>query len=119
MCCSSKTDRASPTFGEDSRWARAIPIVHWPKPATRPQWLTPEQYDDAADAITLREVKVAHQVLVTTRLDHRRVSKDDLSVLCGRRWNVELDLRNLKTSTGMDILSCQTPQMNEKQLWVH
>ena len=28
-------------------------------------------------------------------------------------------LRNLKTSTGMDILSCQTPQMNEKQLWVH
>ena len=94
-------------------------IVHWPKPATRPQWMTPEQYDDAPDAITLREVKVAHQVLVTTLLDHRRVSKDDLSVLYGRRWNVELDLRNLKTTTGMDILSCQTPQMNEKQLWVH
>ena len=94
-------------------------IVHWPKPATRPQWMTPEQYDGAPDAITLREVKVAHQVLVTTLLDHRRVSKDDLSVLYGRRWNVELDLRNLKTTTGMDILSCQTPQMNEKQLWVH
>jgi len=94
-------------------------IVHWPKPATRPQWMTPEQYDDAPDAITLREVKVAHQVLVTTLLDHRRVSKADLSVLYGRRWNVELDLRNLKTTTGMDILSCQTPQMNEKQLWVH
>jgi hypothetical protein len=56
--------------------------------------------------------------LVTTLLDHRRVSKDDLSALYGRRWNVELDLRNLKTTTGMDILSCQTPQMNEKQLWV-
>ena len=119
MCCSSKTDRVSPTFGGDSRWARPIPIVHWPKPATRPQWMTPEQYDDAPDAIKLREVKVAHQVLVTTLLDHRRVSEDDLSVLYGRRWNVELDLRNLKTTTGMDILSCQTPQMNEKQLWVH
>ena len=94
-------------------------IVHWPKPATRPQWMTPEQYGDAPDAITLREVKVARQVLVTTLLDHRRVSKDDLSALYGRRWNVELDLRNLKTTTGMDILSCQTPQMNEKQLWVH
>ena len=94
-------------------------IVHWPKPATRPQWMTPEQYDHAPDAITLREVKVAHQVLVTTLLDHRRVSKDDLSVLYGRRWNVELDLRNLKTTTGMGILSCQTPQMNEKQLSVH
>jgi len=30
-----------------------------------------------------------------------------------------LDLRNLKTTMGMDVLSCQTPQMNDKQLWVH
>jgi IS4 transposase len=58
-------------------------------------------------------------VLVTTLLDHRQTSKDDLSALYARRWDVELDLRNLKTTTGMDVLSCQTPQMNEKQLWVH
>ena len=60
------------------------------------------------------QVKVNRQVLVTTLLDHRKVSKDDLSELYTRRWNVELDLRNLKTTTGMDVLSCQTPQMNEK-----
>ena len=24
-----------------------------------------------------------------------------------------------RSTTGMDVLSCQTPQMNEKQLWVH
>ncbi len=94
-------------------------IVHWPKPAVRPQWMTPEQYADFPAEITVREVKVAHQVLVTTMLDHRRVGKDDLSQLYARRWNVELDLRNLKTTTGMDVLSCQTPEMNEKQLWVH
>jgi hypothetical protein len=94
-------------------------VVRWPKPASRPEWMTPEQYANAPDAITLREVKVAHRVLVTTLLDHRCVSKDDLSQLYARRWNVELDLRNLKTTMGMDVLSCQTPQMNEKQLWVH
>lgn len=94
-------------------------VVRWPKPAARPEWMTPEQYARAPDELTLREVKVAHQVLVTTLLDHRRVSKDDLSQLYARRWNVELDLRNLKTTMGMDVLSCQTPQMNEKQLWVH
>ena len=94
-------------------------IVRWPKPAARPEWMTPEQYAHSPDELTLREVKVAHQVLVTTLLDHRRVGKDDLSELYARRWNVELDLRNLKTTTGMDVLSCQTPQMNEKQLWVH
>jgi hypothetical protein len=94
-------------------------IVRWPKPASRPEWMTPEQYADFPDELTLREVKVAHQVLVTTLSDHRRVSKADLSALYERRWNVELDLRNLKTTTGMDVLSCQTPQMNDKQLWVH
>ena len=81
--------------------------------------MTPEQYARFPDEITVRAVKVGHQVLVTTLLDHRRVGKDDLSALYAHRWNVELDLRNLKTTTGMDVLSCQTPQMNEKQLWVH
>jgi len=94
-------------------------IVRWPKPAARPQWMTPEQYASFPDELTVREAKVAHQVLVTTLLDQRKVSKDDLSALYARRWNVELDLRNLKTTTGMDVLNCQTPQMNEKQLWVH
>ena len=94
-------------------------LVRWTKPAARPEWMTPEQYAGFPDELTVREVKVAHQVLVTTLLDHRKVSKDDLSALYARRWNVELDLRNLKTTTGMDVLSCQTPQMNEKQLWVH
>ena len=94
-------------------------LVCWPKPAARPEWMTPEQYAHFPDQLTVREVKVAHQILVTTLLDHRKVSKDELSALYARRWNVELDLRNLKTTTGMDVLSCQTPQMNEKQLWVH
>ena len=94
-------------------------LMHWPKPAARPEWMTPEQYAKFPDELRVRETKVAHRVLVTTLLDHRQVSKDDLSALYAQRWNVELDLRNLKTTTGMDVLSCQTPQMNEKQLWVH
>jgi hypothetical protein len=94
-------------------------IVHWPKPAARPQWMTAQQYANLPKEIELREVKVAHQVLVTTMVDHRRVGKDALSALFARRWHVELDLRNLKTTCGMDVLRCQTPQMNDKQLWVH
>jgi len=94
-------------------------IAHWPKPVLRPDWMTAEQYANFPQEISLREVKVGHQVLVTTLLESRRVSKSDLSDLYARRWNVELDLRNLKTTTGMDVLGCQTPEMNEKQLWVH
>ena len=53
-------------------------LVRWPKPAARPKWMTPEHYASFPDAITVREVKVAHQVLVTTLIEHRQVSKDDL-----------------------------------------
>lgn len=94
-------------------------IVRWPKPKGRPQWMTPEQYASAPEELELRECKVDHQVLVTTLRNHRHVGKDDLSQLYARRWNVELDLRSLKTTTGMDVLRCQTPQMNDKQLWAH
>ena len=119
MCCSSKTARASPIFAVAGRWARVITSCAGPKPAARPEWMTPEQYAGFPDELTVREARLDHQVLVTTLMDHRQVSKRDLSELYAQRWNVELDLRNLKTTTGMDVLSCQTPQMNEKQLWVH
>jgi hypothetical protein len=92
--------------------------VCWPRPR-RPEWMTHEQYERVPRSITVREVKVGRQVLVTTLLNDRTVSKSDLSALYARRWNVELDLRNLKTTMGMEVLSCQTPEMNEKQMWVH
>jgi hypothetical protein len=94
-------------------------LVHWSKPRVRPQWMTQEHYETFPDEITVREVKVDGQILVTTMLDQRRVRKAELSRLYGLRWNVELDLRNIKTTLGMEVLSCQTPQMNEKEMWVH
>lgn len=94
-------------------------LVSWSKPKARPEWMTQEQYRSFPDQITVREVQVDGQVLVTTMIDHRKISKGELSELYARRWNVELDLRNLKTTLRMEVLHCQTPQMNEKELWVH
>ena len=94
-------------------------VVSWPKPQTRPQWMSAQQYQDFPDRITVREVKVGKRVLVTTMLDPNQVGKSALDELYAKRWHTELDLRNLKTTLGMDVLSCNTAQMNEKELWVH
>jgi len=40
-------------------------------------------------------------------------------MLYSHRSAVELGLRDLKITAGLDMLSCQTRQMNEKQFWVH
>jgi len=92
--------------------------VSWQKPP-RPHWMRREQYDGFADELTVREVEVDGRVLVTTMLDPRKTRKRDLSALYAQRWHVELDFRNIKTTLGMEVLRCLTPQMVEKELWVN
>lgn len=91
--------------------------VHWTRPR-RPDWMPQAQYDALPQQLQLRETRVAGRVLVTTLLDHRQIAKPALSALYQRRWHVELDLRNIKVTLGMDILCCHSPAMNLKQLWV-
>jgi len=94
-------------------------LVSWKKPPSCPAWMTREQYRAFPKELTVRESRLNHRVLVTTFTDARKTRKRDLSQLYAQRWNVELDLRNIKTTMGMDVLHCQTAQMNEKQIWVH
>ena len=56
---------------------------------------------------------------MTTLLCPKRTTKAALKVLYRDRWHVELDLRNIKTTLGMEELSCRTPAMAEKELWVY
>lgn len=91
--------------------------VRWSKPLARPKWMTPQQYRAFPDGLSVRKVKVDGRVLVTTLYDARRVSKGELSALYARRWQVELDIRNIKTTLGMEVLRCQIPEMVKKELW--
>ncbi len=93
--------------------------VSWPKPKARPEWMSGEDFAALPDELILREVKVGKKILVTSMLCPRTVCKTALGQLFRQRWNVELDLRAIKTTLQMAELSCNTPQMNEKELWVH
>ena len=93
-------------------------LVSWHKPA-RPEWMSVEEYRGYQDEITVREVNVGKKVLVTTFIDPRKTPKVELKELFWQRWNVELDLRNIKTTLGMERFSCKTPAMVEKEMWVY
>jgi hypothetical protein len=64
----------------------------------------------AHDELTLREVKVAHQFLVTTLLNQRRVGKDALSVLYGNRWNVDVTFEESRRHLGVET-QCQWSEL--------
>lgn len=93
-------------------------VVTWRKPP-RPRRMTPEEYAALPDTLTVREVEAEGRVLVTTMVDRRKSPKGALSQLYAKRWHVELDLRHIKTTLGMEVLRCKSAPMIEKEIWVH
>jgi len=81
--------------------------------------MSQEDYDQAPDTLKVRELRTGGKILVTTLLDAKRTSKAALKALYRDRWHVELDLRNIKTTLGMEMLSCRTTAMVEKEIWVY
>jgi len=65
---------------------------------------------------TLRGFRHRRVTLVTTLLDPALYPARELIALYLRRWGIELCLRHLKTTMGMDQLRCKTPDMAEKEL---
>ena len=102
-------------------------IVTWTKPE-RPEWIDEETYAQIPNTMEIRELRFKVQkpgfrvnelVLVTTMLDAEEYTKEELADLFLQRWNIELDLRSIKDVLQMDVLRCKTPEMVEKEIWIH
>jgi hypothetical protein len=111
--------RRSTDFRRGKKLGSRDHLITLEKPKVRPQWMTVEQYQTAPDTLVVRELEVGGRVLVTTLLCPNITPKNALKELYKRRWQVELDIRNLKTTLGMTTLSCKTPEMGEKEMWVY
>lgn len=101
-------------------------VMTWTRPK-KPAWMSQEQYDQIPEILTLREVKFDVTVpgrrtealtIVTTLTDPKAYSREDLAELYGFRWNVELDIRQIKQTLHLDHVRCKTPGMVRRELWV-
>lgn len=93
-------------------------IIEWKKPA-KPGWMSRNQYKQLPDSLFIRELKVDKKVLVTTLLSAKTTPRKQLGDLYKDRWQVELNLREIKSVLGMDVLRCKSPEMVIKEIWVH
>ena len=100
-------------------------VTTWPRPE-RPDWMDQETYERMPESIQVREVyvqvnqpgfRVRTLILTTTLMDADAYSYDDLAELYHQRWLVELDIRTLKITLGMDVLRCKSPDMVRKEIW--
>ncbi len=91
-------------------------LVELSKPKIKPDWMSREQYDSAPETLIIREPGIKGKVLITTLLSPKDASKTALKSLYKSRWQIEVDFRNIKTTMGMETLSCKTPEMSEKEI---
>jgi hypothetical protein len=100
-------------------------LLTWTKPQ-RPKWMDEETYRRMPATLQVRGVKVHVKqpgfrvdefMVITTLKDAGTYTKDDIAELYHQRWLVELDIRTLKVTLGMDVLRCKKPHMVEKEIW--
>jgi hypothetical protein len=101
--------------------------VTWRRPQCR-EGMDAATYATIPETLTLRQIaievqepgfRVARIVLVCTLLDERQYPAEELVQLYRARWNIELDIRALKQSLGMEPLRTKTPEMVRTELWAH
>lgn len=103
--------------------------VVWHKPKQRPNHMSESEFAALPATLLVREVclRLPRQgfrdqtiIVVTTLLDHKRYSVRQLTQLYGLRWQAaEVNLRHLKTTLKMEMLSAKTPDMVRKEIWTH
>ena len=115
-----------------SRWIKSLGkddrLVEWFKPPNRPKYMFKAQYKVLDESIIVREIRravyrpelnsVVELTIVTTLLDAEKYPADKLVELRLRRWQVEVNLRHLKTTMGMEVLKCKTVDGIRKELAV-
>src|SRR3990172_7100885 len=111
--------RRSTDFRRGERLGVRDHLIELHKPKRRPDWMTPEQYAKAPECLTVRELASGGKIFVTTLLCPTQTPKAALKALYRERWHIELDLRHIKTTLGMETLSCKTPAMAQKEIWVY
>ena len=103
-------------------------LILWEKPKRKPQDISRKDFDSLPKDLVLREVhcyicipgfRTKEIIVVTTLLDAIEYPSSDILDLYDSRWQAEVNLRNIKTTLGMDILSCQTPEMVRKEIYVY
>jgi hypothetical protein len=112
-------------FRKAGRLAKNDGRFVWTKGCQQSAILTPVEWAGLPAQITVRLVRFTATIrgfrgrrvtLVTTLLDPVAYPPHELAALYARRWRLELCLRDLKTTLGMDQLRCKNPDMAEKEL---
>lgn len=104
-------------------------LIRWKKPVWQKKAAySKEEWIALPDTLTLRQIKVTVEekgfrvksfYIVTTLLDPIDYPAEEIAELYFRRWDVELNFADIKTTMKMDTLRCKSPSMVRKEMLMH
>lgn len=112
-------------FRKAKRLTKGDRLFVWAKGCRQSHILAAKQWRLMPAQITVRIIRFTTAIrgfrnrrvtLVTTLLDPDLYPAQQIIALYARRWRLELCLRDLKTTLGMERLRCHSPAMVEKEL---
>lgn len=115
-------------FRKAKRISREEGLFTFTKGTMQSKLMTKSQWRKIPTEITVRIIRFRASIrgfrsrritLVTTLLDSTAYPAEQLIALYARRWSLELCLRDLKTTLGLEQLRCLTPDMAEKELLIY
>lgn len=114
-------------FRKGQRLGKNDALFVWKRNPQGSALFTPKQWLKLPETIQVRIIRFralnrgrARRVtLVTTLLDPKLYPAEQLAGLYARRWTLELCLRDLKTTMGMEMLRCKTPVMVRKEIMTY
>lgn len=110
------------------RFNRNDRIVQWSKPVAKPGWMDRKQWEQIPQSIDLRVIayfierpgfRTKKVTVLTSLLNPKEIPTSAFEDLYLKRWMVELYFKDIKTNMGMDILSCKSPKMIEKEILMY
>jgi len=104
-------------------------LIQWKKPVrSKASSYSQEGWEALPDTLLLRQIKVTVNqtgfrvksfYIITTLLDAKAYPASEIAEAYFQRWDVELCFRDIKTTMGMDILRCKSPDMVRKEILMH
>jgi Transposase DDE domain len=100
----------------------------WHKPIVPSKLLSPGQWAQVPETITVRVLHTLIQrpgfrtrevTIVTTLLDPQSYPAQEIFAAYFKRWRLEMCLDDLKTTLGLEMLSCKSPGLLQKELLIY
>jgi len=100
-------------------------LVQWHRPQRRPGWMSLRRWRQVPQTILLRQIayrlvrrgyRTHHGWLITTLTDAKAYPTTEVIALYARRWQIEVNFRDLKCTLGLRLCTAKSLAATRKQV---